>query len=174
MSSQNQERECGSSVNMPVIAFAAEGHRIREHSLVVQLLKGCFNSKPTRARYNKMLDPDVILNYFVSLPDNEGVSLTILSHKLTITKRPHKEVGSSTVARWIKQGLISAGINSDFGAHSTRGSASSEAAQAGVPVNHILKAASWKTDSVFNRFYFRSSHHNEVAKFVLTQSTSNL
>ena len=25
-------------------------------------------------------------------------------------KRPHKEVGSSTVARWIKQGLISAGI----------------------------------------------------------------
>ena len=40
-----------------------EGHRIGEHPLVVQLLKGCFNSKPPRARYNKMWDPDVILNH---------------------------------------------------------------------------------------------------------------
>lgn len=234
-----------------------EGHKIGEHPLVVQLLKGCFNSKPPRARYNKMWDPDVILNHFASLPDNKDLSLTILSHKLTILialacllrvselaaisvssidfsdsvatfsilrprktqhqnplrsfslprlsgpscpidclaayvnrtaalrqkdsdvlfialKRPHKEVGSSTVARWIKQGLISAGIDSDFGAHSTRGSASSKAAQAGVPVDQILKAASWKTDSVFNRFYFRPSHQNEVAQCVLTQSTSNL
>ena len=52
-------------------------------------------------------------------------------------KRPHNEVGSSTAARWIKQGLISAGINSDFGAHSTWGSASSKAAQAGVPVDLV-------------------------------------
>ena len=42
-----------------------ERHRIGEHPLVVQLLKGCFNSKPLRARYNKMWDPDVILNHFV-------------------------------------------------------------------------------------------------------------
>ena len=42
-----------------------EGHRIREHPLVVQLLKGCFNSKPPRARNNKMWDPGVILNHFV-------------------------------------------------------------------------------------------------------------
>jgi hypothetical protein len=202
-----------------------EGHKIGEHPLVVQLLKGCFNSKPPRARCNKMWDPDVILNHFASLPDNKDLFLTILSHKLTILialacllrvselasisvssidfsdsvatfsilrprktqhqgplrsfslprlsgpscpidclaayvdrtaalrqkdsdvlfialKRPHKEVGSSTVARWIKQGFISAGIDSDFGTHSTRGSASSKAAQAGVPVDHILKAAS--------------------------------
>ena len=89
-------------------------------------------------------------------------------------KRPHKEVGSSTFARWIKQGLISAGINNDFGAHSTRSSASSKAAQAGIPVDQILKAASWKNDSVFNTFYFRSSHHNDVAQCVLAQSISSL
>ena len=61
-----------------------EGQRIGEHPLVVQLLKGCFNSKPPRARYNKMWNPDVVFNHFVALPDNKNLSLSILSHKLAI------------------------------------------------------------------------------------------
>lgn len=90
----------------------------------------------------------VYVDYTAALRQKDSDALFIC------LKRPHKEVGSSTIARWIKQGLISAGINNDFGAHSTRGSASSKAAQAGVLVDQILKAANWKSDSVFKNFYF--------------------
>ena len=40
------------------------------------------NSKPPRARYNIMWDPDVVLKHFVSLPENKVLSLTIISQKL--------------------------------------------------------------------------------------------
>lgn len=212
-----------------------EGHRIGYHPLVVQLLKGCFNSKPPRARYNLMWDPDVMLKYFQSLPEKKELSLIVTFHKLatlialscllrvseiaaisvssisisasaanfsisrprktqhvgtlrsfslprlsgpscpidclanyverTVTLRPHgtdallvslkrtyRAVGWSTIGRWVKQCLISAGVNSDFGVHSTRDSAASKASHAGVPVEQILKAASWSSESVFNRF----------------------
>jgi integrase len=235
-----------------------DGHNIVEHPLVVQLLKGCYNLKPPRARYNVMWDPDVVLKYFISLPENKDLSFTIASHKLATLialacllrigeiaaisfssihisdtaasfsisrprktqhlgplrsfslprlsgptcpvdcledylnrttplrnkdvdilfislKRPHKPVGSSTLGRWIKQCLISAGVNGDFGAHSTRGSAASKAARAGVSIDQILKAASWSSELVFDRFYHRDcSNDDVVATNVLTQSSSHL
>ena len=235
-----------------------DGHNIGEHPLIVQLLKGCYNSKPPRARYNIMWDPDVVLKHFVSLPENKVLSLTIISQKLatlialacllrvseiaaisvssinfsesTTTfsisrprktqhlgplrsfslprlsgptcpvdclqnyvertaslrqqhcdrlfislKRPHKSIDSSTIARWIKQCLTSAGVNNDFGAHSTRGSAASKAARAGISTNQILKAASWTSELVFDRFYHRdTSNSNTIAQTVLTQSSSHL
>ena len=234
-----------------------EGHNIGEHPLVVQLLKGCYNTQPPRARYSNMWDPDIVLRHFVSLPENKELSFTIISQKLVTLialscllrmseisaisvssihcsdgvatfsisrprktqhvgplrsfslprlsgptcpvdclinylersstlrqngsdnlfislRRPYKTVGASTIGRWIKQYLHRAGINQSFGAHSTRGSASSKAVNAGVPVDQILKAASWKSESVFNRFYRRSPSPNVVAQAVLTQSISHL
>ena len=68
------------------------------------------------------------------------------------TLRPHKAIGVSTVGRWIKNGLRAAAIDvSVFSAHSTRGAGAS-----GVPVESILKRASWASSSTFSRFYNRS------------------
>ena len=59
-----------------------EGFNIGEHPLIVQLLKGCFNSNPPLPRYKKMWDPDIVLLYFSSLPDNGDLLLVIISQKL--------------------------------------------------------------------------------------------
>jgi hypothetical protein len=59
-----------------------DGHRIGEHPLVVRLLKGCFYSKPPHPRYQIMWDPDGLLTFFSTLPDNEDLTFKVHSHKL--------------------------------------------------------------------------------------------
>jgi hypothetical protein len=61
-----------------------EGHKIGEHPLIVQLLKGCYNVKPPQPRYNSLWDPEVVISYFSSLGPNDGLSLTLLSRKLAM------------------------------------------------------------------------------------------
>jgi hypothetical protein len=71
-------------------------------------------------------------------------------------KAPHKTVGVSTVVRWIKEVLADSGIDVNlFSAHSTRGSAASKEFASGIPVERILKARNWATESVFSRHYQR-------------------
>ena len=52
-----------------------------EHTLVIQLLKGIFNCKPARPRYDVIWDPDILKN-FVSIEDNSDLSFVVLSYKL--------------------------------------------------------------------------------------------
>ena len=71
------------------------------------------------------------------------------------TKRPHKSVSSSTIARWIKNGLARAGIDTaQFGAHSTRSASTSAAKRKGVSTADIMLCADWSSPSVFQRYYF--------------------
>ncbi|KZS22102.1 Uncharacterized protein APZ42_010837 [Daphnia magna] len=71
-------------------------------------------------------------------------------------KPPHKSVGASTVARWIKEVLASAGIKTKmFSAHSTRRVAVSKAFAAGIPVERFLKAGSWVAESFFSKHFQR-------------------
>ena len=73
------------------------------------------------------------------------------------TLRPHKAVGASTVGRWIKNGLRAVGIDlAILSAYSTRGASASEATSSGIPVESILRRASWAAASTFSRFYNRS------------------
>ena len=76
-SSFNTSRSMLSSSLDPI-----DGYKIGEHPTVVQLLKGCFNRKPPKARYNSLWDPDVVLNYFNSLPNNSDLGVAVLSKKL--------------------------------------------------------------------------------------------
>ena len=63
--------------------------------------------------------------------------------------KPHKQVSSCTIARWLKCTLGDAGIDVKmFTDHSVRGASSSAAAMEGVTTNDILKAADWSMDSV--------------------------
>lgn len=76
-SSVNTSRSMLSSTLDPI-----DGYKIGEHPTVVQLLKGCFNRKPPKARYNSLWDPDVVLNYLNSLPNNSDLGVAVLSKKL--------------------------------------------------------------------------------------------
>lgn len=66
--------------------------------------------------------------------------------------KPHKEVTSSTIARWIKSVLIRSGITG-YGAHSTRSASTSAALEAGLLLKDIMNVADWSNSSTFNKFY---------------------
>lgn len=65
-------------------------------------------------------------------------------------------VTASTVGRWIKHYINSAGVDTHiFSAHSTRGAAASKAVANGASIQSVLKAASWTRESTFSRFYHK-------------------
>ncbi|XP_045022886.1 uncharacterized protein LOC123466808 [Daphnia magna] len=61
-----------------------EGKNVGEHPLVLRLLKGCYNLNPPVPRYNKLWDPDIVLNHFATLGPNSDLALSILSKKLAM------------------------------------------------------------------------------------------
>ena len=70
--------------------------------------------------------------------------------------RPHRAATATTLARWIKTILHLSGINTSiFGAHSVRGTASSDSVARGVPVEDVLRSGDWSSLSNFSRFYHR-------------------
>ena len=87
------------------------------------------------------------LDRTVDLRDNHS--------KLFISiNKPHKPVTKETISKWIKNILGEAGINLDiFKPHSTRAASTSSASRLAVPIQSIMKAATWKKDSVFRKFY---------------------
>lgn len=54
---------------------------VTTHPLVVRLLKSCL-IPPPRPYFQTMWDPDVVLAYFSSLPDNGDLTLIAYSQKL--------------------------------------------------------------------------------------------
>ena len=73
------------------------------------------------------------------------------------TVKPHKAVGKSTLARWIKCIMGNAGINIEqFGAHSCRSASTSSAAVKGLQLDTIIRAAGWKSASTFRKFYLKT------------------
>ena len=65
------------------------------------------------------------------------------------SQKPHHPISRDTFSQWIRHVLSSAGIDlSLFSPHSTRSVASS-AVEKRVPVNTILKAASWQKECTF-------------------------
>ena len=68
--------------------------------------------------------------------------------------KPHVEVQSSTISRWLKEILKEAGIDIKiFRGHSTRSASSSKAGLAGISTDEILKRGSWSNESTWQKFY---------------------
>ena len=115
--------------------------------------------------------------FFPSFPENTTLCpVSSLKVYLDLTKqlrgeeprlfisfiKPHKAVTSSSIARWLKTILEEAGIDTSmFGAHSTRGA--SAAAKAGV---------NWSSESVFQRFYHKTSNKAAYGRAVINQNSS--
>ena len=90
--------------------------------------------------------------------------------------RKHELVSSSSIARWLKQGLEDAGVDTSiFKGHSTRGTSISKAASSGGTVSDILQAADWSSEGTFQRFYHRQPFDKPAfGKGVLAGQASNL
>jgi len=69
--------------------------------------------------------------------------------------KPHKEVASSTVSRWIKTVLGLTGIRElgNFSGHSTRSASTSKVANLGLSLQEILDRGCWNRKSTWQRFY---------------------
>ena len=68
--------------------------------------------------------------------------------------KPHKAVTLNTIASWLRMTLEQSGIDSSiFGAHSTHRASASAAVRGGITTEDIFKAATWDSESVFQRFY---------------------
>ena len=88
--------------------------------------------------------------------------------------RPHQAITSSSVARWLKELLQSAGIDTPiFNAHSTRGASTSAASNLGITTNDILRAADWSSESVFQKFYYRPTEDPSFGRRVLSARSAN-
>ena len=69
-------------------------------------------------------------------------------------QKPYGPISKSTVARWIRDVLHRAGVDTSlFGAHSTRAASTSAAVAKGTPMDTVLKAAGWSGGSTFSKFY---------------------
>lgn len=67
---------------------------------------------------------------------------------------PHQPIGVCTIARYIKLFLGMAGIDiTVFTAHSTRSASTSKANNIGLTIKDICRAAGWRSDSCFQKYY---------------------
>lgn len=67
-------------------------------------------------------------------------------------QKPHKPVSTNTIARWLKNVMAKAGIDTSvYKAHSMRAAVTSAAKK--VPIDTILSTASWSSESTFAWFY---------------------
>ena len=73
-------------------------------------------------------------------------------------KKPHKPVCKSTLARWIKDTLLQADVDTNvFKAHSMRGASTSKAFLKGLSVKEVVDHGKWSLESTWQKFY-----HKEV------------
>ena len=212
---------------------------VGENDMIKRFMKGVFNTRPTKPRYNYMWDVETVLTFLETLVPIDRIDLKNLTLKLvTLTalitgqrcqslhlmkidhmqemedrfrfiivdnvkssapgrkqpvlvlpkfeenvnrcvvftmkeylrrtedlrtkhsnvfisyQKPHEPVSSSTISRWIKCTLAMAGIDTSvFSAHSTRSAATSAAGRHTLPIKDIMRAASWRKESTFRKFY---------------------
>ena len=93
------------------------------------------------------------------------------------TVPPYKQCSKDTIARWIKETLSLAGINSGiYQAHSLRSVSTASASYKGVNLSTILKSANWTRNSIFKKcykkeidqLYYDFHGENEFAKSLLS------
>jgi hypothetical protein len=89
------------------------------------------------------------------------------SRQLFVSFVNFKAVSTSTIARWLKDVLMLAGIDTNtYKAHSYRGASVSAAYMKGCRVSDILKMADWSSVKNFKKFYLRNIEHDDNSNSV--------
>ena len=82
---------------------------------------------------------------------------------------PFAKASSQTIARWVKETLSLAGVDTDlFKAHSVRGASTSKLFQLHTPIGEIMKKADWKSECVFRKFYNKDVLPKNISHKLLT------
>nr|CAH7768327.1 unnamed protein product [Callosobruchus chinensis] len=83
-------------------------------------------------------------------------------------KKPHREVSSQTLSRWIKTTLTDSGVDTKYSRHA----ATSSACRAGVSIDIIRTTAGWSTGSnSFFKFYNRPLFNRNCFSQTVLNST---
>ena len=84
---------------------------------------------------------------------------------------PHKPVSPATLARWLKELMQLAGVDTAiFKGHSVRGAVATEAAKQGFSIPDILQFADWSQVSTFAKFYFRPQFDTSPGRAILSST----
>jgi hypothetical protein len=76
-------------------------------------------------------------------------------------RKPHKPVCKATLARWIKETLNLADIDTKvFQAHSLRGASTSKALLKGLSVKEIIDHGKWSLESTWQKFYHKKVEYS--------------
>ena len=95
---------------------------------------------------------------------NKGSEGLIIS-----TTPPFNTASTATIARWTKETLANAGIDTGlFKAHSTRGASTSKLSALHVPVAEIMAKAKWKSECTFRKFYEKPLLPRDVSHTMLS------
>ena len=90
------------------------------------------------------------------------------------SRKPFRKAKPGTIGHWIKDVLRMAGVDTEvFSAHSTRSASTSWAASKGVPINDILQAANWSSQTTFEQYYFHPTTPTTFARTILQSATEN-
>ena len=103
-----------------------------------------------------------VLNY------TSDVRLTRLSYPAPFisTTNPFRPVSRDAIARWIKNTMKEANIDTGlFTAHTCRSVSTSKSKIAGLDIKIILNSANGTKDKTFKRFYFKETQKNYQADF---------
>ena len=69
---------------LSAVLYKRNGLSFGQDPNVSKMMKGIFKLRPTLPKYVVMYDPDIILNYMNTLPDNSSLSLELLTKKLVM------------------------------------------------------------------------------------------
>ena len=69
---------------LSAVLYKRNGLSFGQDPNVSQMMKGIFKLRPTLPKYVVTYDPDIILNYINTLPDNSSLSLELLTKKLVM------------------------------------------------------------------------------------------
>ena len=71
-------------------------------------------------------------------------------------QKPHGPVSTETIARWCKEFLNSAGVDTTkFKAHSTRAASTSHLATNNIDIQSMLRAVGWSNERTFQTYYHK-------------------
>ena len=77
------------------------------------------------------------------------------------TAKPFKLVSRDAIARWIKNTMKEANIDTGlFTAHTCRSASTSKAKIAGVTIKTILNSTNWTKENIFKKYYFKEIQKN--------------
>ena len=117
-------------------------------------------TKPKPIEFHRHLDdvklcPMACIDQYLALTEpwrvNGQPTAFFLCHK-----KPHNPASKSTLARWIKDVLLLADVDTKvFKAHSVRGASSSKALLKGLSVKEVVDQGRWSLESTWQKYYHK-------------------